>query len=1067
MSPGTSRGKMFEHHLIWIFVICTLFAPIGNCQNATDECAASGGTTPEVQAQRLEEVPTYLNVMSSIGEYDNITLQQQSAATYLVPESSIEVSGVGLFPGEAEVLEYSVLTNPSLNGERLVILNKTVLNYTWTTPDELLLFTQDYWQINDDKGNEIEVVPGNSQETLKFVPCSTKVLLDSTTLDPTVADAFQKDIFSAITPDQVCLLAQVACPGDLFPYSSLQDCENFMSSIPMSCNDGEHMLQGNTTYCRFLHATAATIAPLVHCQHVAIDSTFCLQQDCNNGEYSSSYGERIPGLFNKAAVLIVAFLIVLLPSLFNGVVIISGRWQDLDTITDYNRTTNNEARLLNGSKDVDEVKLSVDDYRYETSDGITLVRDVTFTANMGDIVALMGPSGAGKTTLLKSLAKQLEGKASGDMLVYAGKTIDTEHHISYVEQHPSELAMALPHLTVEESLISHARTVALMKGGEYAEGIKDLLEKLYEILSLKPFLKTKLKFLSGGQQKRWRVAKEMLNRPSVLLLDEPTSGLDSSAALQLMCALKSLSNNMIIVCTIHQPSNSVLGMFSHVLLLQRGGTMLQYTAVKNIKSVISTLETTYRMFKENNAYLPACILDAVLISFAELDPARKGYILSRESEEAGRCSGLSLDMLGSILQASKNPGDFESITDTSQYIQKMVDSGSHQDIRSELKLFAIALQRQAGLTDEGVRLHMPPWAIGESYSDSLLAFCESGLCRTCAHPLGSCQCADAGYTNLLKGALSKQDSVVFQKKPWDHSISLRKIIPVHKRLGFIQWLRVTEQFSQESFRGSPPVERLVYFAGSLINAGMLALLFPQVEVDDLRTLYYFPASLLVGLSVFANLVFLNQVYVKISRERNLLRSAHASPHDSCGLRLVSGLLARSAGNWIALIAFFFLYYYVVGWNITNEFGRWAASFLTAKLMLDIQSVFATIAFTYLPASVGLGVTGAWLGWNVLFGGVLLRMGAMLVIWKYWSLYVTPFYHLINAWMVSALKDVPLSCPPTAQPGTCPGGGNWALEYFGYNAVSQSVSIIVLFSTLLLYAAVLTVLIFWKKPYSLQ
>jgi hypothetical protein len=242
------------------------------------------------------------------------------------------------------------------------------------------------------------------------------------------------------------------------------------------------------------------------------------------------------------------------------------------------------------------------------------------------------------------------------------------------------------------------------------------------------------------------------------------------------------------------------------------------------------------------------------------------------------------------------------------------------------------------------------------------------------------------------------------------------------------------------------------------------LLFPQVEVDDLRTLYYFPASLLVGLSVFANLVFLNQVYVKISRERTLLSSAHASPHDSCGLRLVSGLLGRSAGNWIALIAFFFLYYYVVGWNVTNQFGRWAASFLSIKLMLDIQSVFATCAFTYLPASVGLGITGAWLGWNVLFGGVLLRMGAMLVIWKYWSLYVTPFYHLINAWMVSPLKDVVLSCPPTAQPGTCPGGGDWALEYFGYDVVSQSVSISVLFSTLFLYAGVLMVLIFWKKPY---
>eukprot|EP00890_Picochlorum_soloecismus_P006648 jgi/Picsp_1/808/NSC_04297-R1_---NA--- len=317
---------------------------------------------------------------------------------------------------------------------------------------------------------------------------------------------------------------------------------------------------------------------------------------------------------------------------------------------------------------------------------------------------------------------------------------------------------------------------------------------------------------------------------------------------------------------------------------------------------------------------------------------------------------------------------------------------------------------------------------------------------------------------MIRNALSRKDCLIFEEQPKDQKTSLRKIIPLEKRLGFVQWLRVTEQFSKESFKGSPTIDRLVYFGGALVNAGILSLLFPQVEVDDLRTLYYFPASLLVGLSVFANLVFLNQIYVKISREKALLSCAHSSPHDSCGLRIVSGLLARSSGNWIALILFFFMYYYVVGWNIINEFGRWAASFLSLKIMLDIQSVFATIVFVYLPSSVGLGVTGGWLGWNVLFGGVLLRMGAMLVIWRYWSLYVTPFYHLINAWMASALRGIQLSCPPTAQPGTCPGGGNWALEYFGFNQVSQSVSIIVLFSTLLLYAGILLVLIFWRKPH---
>eukprot|EP00890_Picochlorum_soloecismus_P006647 jgi/Picsp_1/807/NSC_04296-R1_atp-binding cassette sub-family g member 1 len=632
---------------------CISVLRISDSRANNTACTERGGTTEAVQAQRIAEIPSYLNTMSSIGEYSDISLQQKTIATYLVPESSIEVSGVGLFPGEAEVLEYSTLTNPSLNGERFVILNKTVVNYTWANPDELFMYTEDYWQINDDKGNLKDIVKGTSQETLTFVPCSTKILLDSTTLDSSVAEAFEKDIFSGVSPDQVCLLAQLACPGDLFPYATLQDCQDFLSSIPMSCNDDQHMLQGNTTYCRFLHATAATIAPLVHCQHVAIDSTFCLQKDCNNQEYSGAYGERVPGLFNSVPVLIVTLLIVLVPSCFHVFVMLSGRWQDLENVGQDGKG----AVLLSSSEGAD-VRLSVTNYSYELQDGTILVQGVSFKANMGDIVALMGPSGAGKTTLLKSLAKQLEGKIGGDVLVYKDGTLDKDQHIAYVEQNPAGLAMALPNLTVEESLISHARTVALIKGREYAEGMKDLLDDLCDVLSLKSFLHTELKVLSGGQQKRWRVAKEVLNKPSILLLDEPTSGLDSTAALQLMCALKGLSKKMIIVCTIHQPSNSVIDMFSHVLLLQKGGKMLQYASVDSQIKAIDTLERSYRLFKEKITCLSPHILNAVIIAFSELDPARKGYILARDSPEM-HGTGLSLDMLGSILAASSDPEDLE------------------------------------------------------------------------------------------------------------------------------------------------------------------------------------------------------------------------------------------------------------------------------------------------------------------------------------------------------------------------------------------------------------------------
>jgi len=64
----------------------------------------------------------------------------------------------------------------------------------------------------------------------------------------------------------------------------------------------------------------------------------------------------------------------------------------------------------------------------------------------------------------------------------------------------------------------------------------------------------------------------MAANPTVLFLDEPTSGLDSVAADTVMDAVKAITaTGRTVVCTIHQPSRYLFGMFDHLLLLKRGG----------------------------------------------------------------------------------------------------------------------------------------------------------------------------------------------------------------------------------------------------------------------------------------------------------------------------------------------------------------------------------------------------------------------------------------------------------------------------------------------------------------
>lgn len=53
--------------------------------------------------------------------------------------------------------------------------------------------------------------------------------------------------------------------------------------------------------------------------------------------------------------------------------------------------------------------------------------------------------------------------------------------------------------------------------------------------------------------------------------DEPTTGLDASSALAVMTAVRQLANDIAVICTIHQPSSTVLALFDDLLLLEPGG----------------------------------------------------------------------------------------------------------------------------------------------------------------------------------------------------------------------------------------------------------------------------------------------------------------------------------------------------------------------------------------------------------------------------------------------------------------------------------------------------------------
>lgn len=164
---------------------------------------------------------------------------------------------------------------------------------------------------------------------------------------------------------------------------------------------------------------------------------------------------------------------------------------------------------------------------------VEALRNVNFTVEDGEYVAVMGESGSGKTTLLNILAA-LDKPTNGNV-VLDGRDLSKIKEKDVAAFRRDNLGFVFQDFNLLDTftLEDNIHLPLVLAGKSYKE-MSGKLETVAKRLGILPLLKKYPYEVSGGQKQRAAVARAIITNPKLILADEPTGALDSKATDELL-----------------------------------------------------------------------------------------------------------------------------------------------------------------------------------------------------------------------------------------------------------------------------------------------------------------------------------------------------------------------------------------------------------------------------------------------------------------------------------------------------------------------------------------------------
>ncbi len=171
---------------------------------------------------------------------------------------------------------------------------------------------------------------------------------------------------------------------------------------------------------------------------------------------------------------------------------------------------------------------------------VEALKNVSFTVEKGEYVAIMGESGSGKTTLLNILAAL--DKATEGTVILDGMNLTTVKDKAVAKFRRDNLGYVFQDFNLLDtfSLEDNIFLPLVLAGKKHAE-MKERLDKIAPALGISDILKKYPYEVSGGQKQRAAVARALITNPRIVLADEPTGALDSKSSDELLALFKKVN----------------------------------------------------------------------------------------------------------------------------------------------------------------------------------------------------------------------------------------------------------------------------------------------------------------------------------------------------------------------------------------------------------------------------------------------------------------------------------------------------------------------------------------------